>query len=54
MLALLAAVFLAIGIVVRQRATMDVPISLAILPSAAMSLVQTMRGGHEVYFDACV
>jgi P-type Cu2+ transporter len=36
------------------RVTMDVPISLAILLSAAMSLVQTMRGGHEVYFDACV
>jgi Cu2+-exporting ATPase len=36
------------------RVTMDVPISLAILLSAGMSLVQTMRGGHEIYFDACV
>ena len=36
------------------RVTMDVPISLAILLSAGMSLVQTMRSGHEVYFDACV
>ncbi|MGF1622845.1 MAG: heavy metal translocating P-type ATPase [Rhodomicrobiaceae bacterium] len=33
---------------------MDVPISLAILLSAGMSLVQTMRGGEHVYFDACV
>jgi Cu2+-exporting ATPase len=38
----------------RLRVTMDVPISLAILLSAAMSLVQTMRSGHEIYFDACV
>ncbi len=36
------------------RVTMDVPISLAILLSAAMSLVQTARGGHQVYFDASV
>ncbi len=36
------------------RITMDVPISLAILLSATMSLVQTARGGHEVYFDASV
>jgi Cu2+-exporting ATPase len=36
------------------RVTMDVPISLAILLSAGMSLVQTMRSGHEIYFDACV
>jgi Cu2+-exporting ATPase len=36
------------------RVTMDVPISLAILLSAGMSLVQTMRSGHAIYFDACV
>jgi len=33
---------------------MDVPISLAILLSAGMSLAQTIRGGEHVYFDACV
>ncbi|HKJ60754.1 MAG TPA: heavy metal translocating P-type ATPase, partial [Hyphomicrobiales bacterium] len=33
---------------------MDVPISLAILLSAGMSLAQTMRGGEDVYFDASV
>ncbi len=33
---------------------MDVPISLAILLSASMSLVQTARGGEHVYFDACI
>ncbi len=36
------------------RITMDVPISLAILLSTAMSFVQTMRGGDDVYFDASV
>jgi Cu2+-exporting ATPase len=33
---------------------MDVPISLAILLSAGMSLVQTIRGGEHVYFDASI
>ena len=33
---------------------MDVPISLAIILSAAMSLVQTIRHGEHVYFDACI
>ncbi|WP_245297060.1 MULTISPECIES: heavy metal translocating P-type ATPase [Rhodomicrobium] len=36
------------------RLNMDVPISLAILLSAGMSLVLTARGGEHVYFDACV
>ncbi len=36
------------------RLNMDVPISLAILLSAGMSLFQTMRGGQDVYFDACI
>lgn len=36
------------------RLNMDVPISLAIILSAGMSLVQTMRHGEHVYFDACV
>jgi Cu2+-exporting ATPase len=33
---------------------MDVPISLAILLSAGMSLAQTIRGGEHVYFDASI
>jgi Cu2+-exporting ATPase len=33
---------------------MDVPISLAVLLAAAMSLFETVRGGEEVYFDASV
>ena len=37
-----------------RRLNMDVPISLAILLSAGMSLAQTVRGGEHVYFDACV
>jgi Cu2+-exporting ATPase len=37
-----------------RRVNMDVPISLGILLTAAMSLVQTMRHGEHVYFDACV
>ncbi|MGC1586626.1 MAG: heavy metal translocating P-type ATPase [Rhodomicrobium sp.] len=38
----------------RLRLNMDVPISLAILLSTAMSLVQTIRGEGQVYFDAGV
>ena len=38
----------------RGRLNMDVPISLAILLSASMSLYQTIRGGDQVYFDASV
>ena len=38
----------------RGRINMDVPISLAILLSSAMSLYQTIRGGDQVYFDAGV
>jgi len=33
---------------------MDVPISLAVLLAAGMSLVQTVGGGEQVYFDASV
>lgn len=33
---------------------MDVPISLGVLLATGMSLFQTFRGGHQVYFDAAV
>jgi len=33
---------------------MDVPISLAVLLAAGMSLFETMRGGPHVYFDSAV
>ncbi|MFQ5468129.1 MAG: heavy metal translocating P-type ATPase, partial [Kiloniellaceae bacterium] len=33
---------------------MDVPISLAVLLGAGMSLFETMRGGTQVYFDASI
>jgi Cu2+-exporting ATPase len=36
------------------RLNMDVPISLAILLAASMSLYQTMQGTEQVYFDAAV
>ena len=38
----------------RRRLNMDVPISLAILLSATMSLYQTIKGTEQVYFDASV
>ncbi len=38
----------------RRRLNMDVPISLAILLSATMSLYQTVKGTDQVYFDASV
>ncbi len=38
----------------RRRLNMDVPISLAILLSATMSLYQTVKGSEQVYFDASV
>ena len=37
-----------------RRLNMDVPISLGILLATAMSLVQTMAGGEQVYFDAAI
>ncbi|RMD62525.1 MAG: heavy metal translocating P-type ATPase, partial [Alphaproteobacteria bacterium] len=37
-----------------RRLNMDVPISLAVILAAAMSLFETIRGGAHVYFDAAV
>lgn len=37
-----------------RRLNMDVPISLAILLAASMSLYQTIRGTEQVYFDAAI
>jgi Cu2+-exporting ATPase len=37
-----------------RRLNMDVPISLGVLLATAMSLYQTARGSHQVYFDAAV
>jgi Cu2+-exporting ATPase len=37
-----------------KRLNMDVPISLGIVLASAMSLLQTLRGGDQVYFDAAI
>jgi Cu2+-exporting ATPase len=37
-----------------RRVNMDVPISLGVFLATAMSLYQTTRGSHQVYFDAAV
>ena len=37
-----------------RRLNMDVPISLAILLAAGMSLYETLNGGEHVYFDAAI
>lgn len=42
----------ALAALAARRMNMDVPISLAIVVSAAASLVETVRGGEHVYFDA--
>lgn len=36
------------------RLGMDVPISLALILASAISLFETMEGGHHAYFDAAV
>lgn len=36
------------------RLNMDVPISLAIILAAGMSVYETAQGGHHVYFDAAL
>ena len=38
----------------KRSANMDVPISLAVLLALGVSLVESLRGGHEAYFDAAV
>lgn len=42
----------AINILRRGRMNMDVPISLALILTAGMSLFETTRGGEHVYFDS--
>ncbi len=44
----------AMAAVTAGRLNMDVPISLAVVLAAAMSLFETMRSGPETYFDASV
>lgn len=44
----------ALGALKHGRTNMDVPISLAVLMANAMSLFETIRHGHYVYFDASV
>lgn len=36
------------------RLAMDVPISLALILASAISLFETIEGGHQAYFDAAV
>lgn len=38
----------------RGRLNMDVPISLAIVLAAGMSLYESLNGGHHAYFDAAL
>jgi len=44
----------AAGALAARRLNMDVPISLAVVLAAAMSLQQTMKGAEHAYFDASV
>ncbi|WP_072392244.1 heavy metal translocating P-type ATPase [Hyphomicrobium sp. CS1GBMeth3] len=44
----------AAGALKARRLNMDVPISLGITLATAMSLFQTIRGTHQVYFDAAI
>ena len=37
-----------------RRLNMDVPISLGVILATGMSLMQTMRGSEQVYFDAAI
>lgn len=42
------------GALTSGRLNMDVPISIAVLLTAAMSLFEASQGGEHTYFDACV
>ena len=42
----------ALNVLRRGRTNMDVPISLALILTAAMSLFETIRGAEHVYFDS--
>ncbi|MGE0847343.1 MAG: copper-translocating P-type ATPase, partial [Flavobacteriaceae bacterium] len=44
----------AAGALAARRLNMDVPISLAVLMATGMSVVESLRGGEEAYFDAAV
>ncbi len=44
----------ALGALKAGHTNMDVPISLAVLLTAAMSLAETMTGGRHAYFDSAV
>tara|TARA_R100000005_G_C5003995_1_gene212902 strand:- start:10099 stop:12420 length:2322 start_codon:yes stop_codon:yes gene_type:complete len=44
----------ALGALRAGRTNMDVPISLAVILASGMSLAETIRSGHYVYFDASV
>ena len=46
--------FSALGALKHGRTNMDVPISLAVILANALSLFETIRHGHYVYFDASV
>ena len=42
------------GALTSRTLNMDVPISVAVLLTAAMSLLEATQGGRHTYFDACV
>ena len=42
----------ALGALSHRRLNMDVPISLAVLLALAMSIIESLNGGEEAYFDA--
>ena len=44
----------ALGVLKEGHTNMDVPISLAVILAACMSLSETVRGGEYVYFDSAV
>lgn len=42
------------GVLKRGHTNMDVPITIAVILSSAMSLFETIRGGEYVYFDSAI